>query len=136
MIFVDTGAWYALESPDDRNHRPAAAFLRELSKGRLGAMVTTDYVLDETLTLLSLRFGAAAATIFLAKIRESESVDVVWVGEQAFWEAAKLLEERPDKKWSFTDCTSFVAMRSLNVDSAFTFDDNFQQAGFKMLPGE
>jgi predicted nucleic acid-binding protein len=69
-------------------------------------------------------------------IRESESVDVVWIGEHAFWEAAKLMEERLDKRWSFTDCTSFVAMRSLNVGSAFTFDDNFQQAGFKMLPGE
>jgi predicted nucleic acid-binding protein len=46
------------------------------------------------------------------------------------------MEERSDKRWSFTDCTSFVAMRSLSVDSAFTFDANFQQAGFKMLPGE
>jgi len=136
MIFVDTGAWYALESPDDRNHRPAAAFLRELSKGRLGAMVTTDFVLDETLTLLSMRFGVAAAIRFLAKIRESESVDVIWIGEQAFWEAAKLMEERPDKRWSFTDCTSFVAMRSLSVDQAFAFDDNFLQAGFKKLPEE
>jgi predicted nucleic acid-binding protein len=136
MIFVDTGAWYALESPDDRNHRGAAAFLRELSKGRLGAMVTTDYVLDETLTLLSLRFGAAAASRFLIKIRESESVDIVWIGEHAFWEAAKLMEERVDKRWSFTDCTSFIAMRSLGLDSAFTFDDNFQQAGFKKLPGD
>ncbi len=98
-------------------------------------MVTTDYVLDETLTLLSLRFGAAAATRFLAKIRESESVDIIWVGEHAFWEGAKLMEERHDKKWSFTDCTSFIAMRSLNVSSAFTFDRNFEQAGFEVLPG-
>ncbi len=136
MIFVDTGAWYALESPDDRNHRAAMAFLRELSKGRLGTMVTTDYVLDETMTLLSMKFGAAAASRFLAKVRESESVDVIWVGEQAFWEAAKLLEERGDKRWSFTDCTSFVAMRGLNVESAFVFDVNFKQAGFKVLPEE
>jgi predicted nucleic acid-binding protein len=44
--------------------------------------------------------------------------------------------ERFDNMWTFTDCTSFVAMRSLNVGSAFTFDDSPQQAGFKMLPGE
>ena len=134
MIFVDTGAWYALECPPDRNHRAATVFLKELAKGRLGALVTTDYVLDETLTLLSLRFGGATATKFLAKIRDSESVQVVWIGEEAFWEAAKLMEERKDKRWSFTDCTSFVAMRNLSVESAFTFDENFRQAGFKRHP--
>lgn len=98
-------------------------------------MVTTDYVLDETLTLLALRFGASAAARFIDKIRDSESVDIIWVGEHAFWDAVKLLEERSDKRWSFTDCTSFIAMRSLNVTSAFTFDSNFSQAGFEVLPG-
>ena len=136
MIFVDTGAWYALECPPDRNHRNATAFLKELAKGRLGALVTTDYVLDEALTLLLLRFGAATAARFLTKIRDSESVQIVWIGEEAFWEATKLMEERQDKRWSFTDCTSFVAMRNLGVDTAFAFDGNFQQAGFKMLPGD
>jgi predicted nucleic acid-binding protein len=37
------------------------------------------------------------------------------------------------KKWSFTDCTSFVTMRELRIADAFTSDRHFLQAGFTPL---
>jgi len=58
----------------------------------------------------------------------------VWIDSLIFNDALKILKERQDKKWSFTGCTSFVIMSQLNVKEAFTFDQNFEQAGFMRLP--
>ena len=51
MIFVDTGAWYASLVPIDPNHEKAVAWLTT----NRSPLVTTDYVIDETLTLLRAR---------------------------------------------------------------------------------
>lgn len=39
-----------------------------------------------------------------------------------------------DKGYSFTDCTSFVAMRELKLKAALTTDRHFRQMGFVVLP--
>jgi predicted nucleic acid-binding protein len=44
-----------------------------------------------------------------------------------------LYEERPDKRWTLTDCTSFVVMEEENLAEALTGDRHFQQAGFTAL---
>jgi predicted nucleic acid-binding protein len=38
-----------------------------------------------------------------------------------------------DKKWSLTDCTSFVVMREMGITEALTGDTHFEQAGFVAL---
>ncbi len=134
MIFVDTSAWYALEVEDDENHASAMAFRKELREGRYGALLTSDYILDEAITLLRVRKGAEPSFRFADKVLRSRSVSIVWIDSFIFKEALKLLKERPDKKWSFTDCTSFVIMNQLNVNEALAFDQNFEQAGFTRLP--
>ena len=53
MIFVDTGAWIALEDKRDINHNIAMHFKTELINNKI-RLVTTDYILDETLTLMSI----------------------------------------------------------------------------------
>jgi len=134
MIFVDTSAWYALEVEDDENHAFAMTFREELRVGRYGALLTSDYVLDEVITLLRLKRGAEPSLRFADKVLRSRSISLIWIDRLIFDEALKLLKERPDKKWSFTDCTSFVIMNQLSVNDAFAFDQNFEQAGFARLP--
>jgi hypothetical protein len=51
MIFVDTGAWFASVVPWDANHAAAVAWLGQNRE----ILITTDYILDETLTLLRVR---------------------------------------------------------------------------------
>jgi predicted nucleic acid-binding protein len=45
-----------------------------------------------------------------------------------------LFRNRPDKNWSFTDCTSFVVMEEYQMEVAFTLDKHFRQAGFQVKP--
>ncbi len=140
MIFVDTGAWYASEAYDDENHERATAFLKkDLATNKYGALVTSDYILDETLTLLRSRKGASAALGFATKIKKSKSVELVWIDKELFDKALEELskfdsEERKQRDYSFTDCTSFTIMRDLSISTAFTFDNHFQKAGFRLAP--
>jgi len=44
------------------------------------------------------------------------------------------MKETKEKHWSFTDFTSFLVMKQMNTTNAFGFDQNFEQAGFMLLP--
>ena len=52
MIFVDTGAWFALLLPQDKNHARARQIRNQ---ERAHALVTSTYVLEELFTLLRMR---------------------------------------------------------------------------------
>ncbi|MFZ1024486.1 MAG: type II toxin-antitoxin system VapC family toxin [Thermoplasmata archaeon] len=135
MIFVDSSAWIALLDQRDGFHRQAREFQRDLLGGIHGRLVTTDYVLDEAVTYLRLRGPAPLVGAFRDIVRASESVQVVWTTPDRFWTAWDTLLGRPDKRWSLTDCLSFVTMKSLGIRLAFGFDSDFRQAGFELLPG-
>lgn len=51
MVFVDTGAWFAFFVPSDPQH----AIVRQWLEGNDEPLVTSDYCVDETLTLLLAR---------------------------------------------------------------------------------
>src|SRR2546430_8147068 len=98
-------------------------------------LVFSDYVFDETVTALVARakrheLASAAGHAML----ESKNLRLVRVDSPAFAAAWKLFVRRSDKRWSFTDCTSFVLMENLGIRKALTFDANFRQAGFATFP--
>jgi predicted nucleic acid-binding protein len=134
MIFVDASAWYALLAEKDTHHPEAEEFFAEVGKGRFGAPLTTDYVLDETFTLLRLRWGVGPVRRLAELLRRSPTVRRVRIGEASFEASLDLMLSHGDKKWSFTDCSSFVTMREAGVTRAFTLDHNFAEAGFEVLP--
>ncbi|MFZ2603853.1 MAG: nucleic acid-binding protein, partial [Candidatus Omnitrophota bacterium] len=49
---------------------------------------------------------------------------------QAAWE---LYQKYKDKMFSFTDVTSFVIMKDINIKKAFAFDREFVQAGIELI---
>lgn len=134
MIFIDTSAWYAVEVADDVNHEAACKFLAKIASGKHGTAITTDYILDETLTLLRSRRDLASASDFIDKIRNSKSIRVFWIDEGLFEKALDVFRKSDHKLWSFTDCTSFALMHDLSVSEAFTFDSHFKEAAFQALP--
>src|SRR5262245_32879150 len=125
-VFVDTSALYALFMAADSRHREAVAILRALNRGR-ASLVTSDLVLVEAYVLVHARAGRAGLLAFRHVIRQSAWLQCV--AAQAAHEAAawELLEQRPDKEYSYVDAMSFVVMRALGVERAFTFDARFAQ---------
>ena len=61
-VFVDTSAWYASIAPTDTNHSAATAWLNQNTL----PLLTTDYIVDETLTLLRAR-GESSRAIALGE---------------------------------------------------------------------
>jgi predicted nucleic acid-binding protein len=132
-LLVDTAGWMACADGSDPAHGKAcAARDAALDAGRL--LVTTDYVVDETLTLVRVRLGIAAAETWWAQIEGSSRVRHEAIDALRAEKARALFFRQRDKDYSFTDCTSFVVMRELRLKQALTTDRHFRQAGFLVLP--
>jgi uncharacterized protein len=125
MIFVDTGAWFATLVPDDEFHPAAAEFMGANQE----PLVTTDYVLDELLTLLKARGHPVRGEVFLQQVLEGNVTRLEWVAEDDFVQAFLIYQQYRDKSWSFTDCVSFVVIRRLAIKKTFAFDEHFKQFG-------
>ena len=125
MIFVDTGGWFASVVPWDGAHQQATSWLAQ-NRERL---VTTDYVLDETLTLLR-RKNEPQLALQLGKQLMSDSIaTLVYLSEDEIKSSWLVFQQFQDKDWSFTDCTSKVFMETHGITQAFSFDQHFRQFG-------
>ncbi len=135
-IFVDTGAWAALNNKRDRLHSDAAAENKKLLDERC-FYITSDYVLDETYTLLLYDTGHKRAVEFGKEIRflhKKKKIGIVNVTEILLENAWNLFVKYSDKEFSFTDCTSFAIMDQMNIKEVFSFDRHFEQYGFVRFP--
>ena len=131
LIFADTGAWYAFVDKSDAHHVAASQFVQNLTT----PLVTSTYILDETVTLIKLHVGHSAAVRFGESLRQQQIARLVKITEQDEDRAWEIFVRHHDKEFSFTDCTSFALMERLQVDTAFAFDDHFRQYGrFVVVP--
>jgi predicted nucleic acid-binding protein len=131
--FVDTGYLVALEAADDQHHAAALRHWRALMQTR-PQLVTTSFVLDEVATFFNSRGRHAKAVEIGERLLESPSVQLVHVDEDLFAAAWSYFRRRGDKRFSLTDCVSFVVMERLGIAAALAFDAHFVQAGFRTLP--
>lgn len=131
-IFMGANGWIALNSKRDQLHDAAVRLNKKLLQDG-HHYLTTNFVLDETYTGLLTKVGHFAAVDFGEKIRASHSVQIIHVSEEMEEEGWRLFKQHTDKGFSFTDCTSFVAMRILKITDAFTNDHHFEQMRFAVL---
>lgn len=132
QTFVDTSGFYALLVGHDDMHHRASRLLRAARHTR-ATFVTTDHVLDETLTLFVARDHRNLVAPFLQATLRSSACRIEWTDEERFSKAVAFMEKHADHAWSFTDCLSFVVMTDLGLRDALTKDIHFDQAGFVAL---
>ena len=132
-VFVDTGGWMACADRADPAHVACtAARDATLEAGRF--LITTDFVVDETLTLIRFRLGLTAADAWWQQIDGSARLRWERIENDRFERSRNLFFQYRDKDLSFTDCTSFTVMRHARIKRAFTFDQHFRQYGYSTLP--
>jgi uncharacterized protein len=131
-VFIDTSGFYAFLSMDDDSHGRAAEYLRAAAAKRI-RFVTTDYVLDETATLLKARGQDMLLAPFFNHIFASNGCRVLWTDSDRFRQALRFFLKHSDQPWSFTDCLSFCIMKDAGVREALTKDSHFTAAGFIVL---
>jgi uncharacterized protein len=93
------------------------------------ALATTDYVFDELLTLLKLRESYRVAIAAGDALWQQRVARIEYVTSEDIARAWEEFKQYRDKGWSFTDCTSKVIMKRLQIAQAFAFDSHFEQFG-------
>lgn len=136
-IFIDTSAWVAIENKRDIHYKESIQFKEEI-KNKHFRLYTSNYVLDETYTLLLANIGYEKTIEFIKRIKLLKNKGLLFVTQvtDEIEEAAYLIFEKfnKDKFWSFTDCTSKAIMEILDITQVFSFDKNFEQMGFERRP--
>ena len=127
-VFVDTSYFIARMQASDQWHRAAV----EADDPTLD-LVTSNDVINETITLLRVRGFLSLALDFLREIRAGSDIHVVYVDAAIQAEAWDLYARFAGLKASGVDCTSFAMMRRLGIRKAFTFDQHFRAAGFGIV---
>ena len=127
--FVDTSAWYALVSSDDRFHDSAISTFSELELN--GEVWTNSYVVVEMLALLRRRRGFAFAKNFVDLI--GHGVNIAWIGPSEHERAWNAFASREGAGLSLVDWTVLLAAKD-NNSQVFTFDAGFVREGAKVVP--
>ncbi len=129
-LFVDTSAWYAFLNRRDPSHAAVAEVLRAWE----GRLLLTDYVFDELVTLVRARVGHDLAVRAGQELRSGNLAALVALEPRDLELAWQQFCREADKDYSFTDCSSFAAMKRLRLTHAAAVDAHFRQAGFVSLP--
>ena len=125
LTFVDTGVWYASVVPSDPRH----VDVMNWHHSNNWPLVTTDYVIDETLTLLRARGERTRAEQMGRWFFDLSGVAIEFLAESDIRRAWEIFRQFGDKDWSFTDCTSKAVIDRLHVKRALTFDRHFAEFG-------
>ena len=131
-IFVDTSGWVALFVENDRNHKKARSTFENLKLLR-AVLYTSDYVIDETLTTILTRGNHRESVMAGEALLNSQLIRIIPVYPAHFKTAWEAYKRYKDKKFSFTDVTSFSIMKDASIQKAFSFDSDFSQSGFELL---
>jgi uncharacterized protein len=125
MVFVDTGAWFAKFLPGDPEHARVQAWFDETDE----PLITTDYCIDETLTLFLARKRLSRALVAGRTFFRRDIADIHFVTQDQIHRAWILFQQRAAAGWSFTDCTSKVVIDDLGIRTAAALDEHFRQFG-------
>ena len=129
-IYVDTSAFYALLDRSDQHHKQASKLWPALLDDNV-TLITSNYVVSETVGLLQNRIGFKAVKLWYRDVLGI--LDVWWVDAKAHGRAYDLWLNLGLKGLSLIDCVSFVTMHHHDIEKAFCFKPRFAEHGFDLL---
>lgn len=140
-LFIDTWGWLTLRDQSESQHTVVKEYYQRLHD-KQSEFITSDYILDETFTLLFRRLPftkAIESMHLLDKAIELGKLQLENVNSQRFKRAEEIRIQFQDKpKISFTDLTSMVIMSELDIQAILTEDQHFSHVGmnFQLVPLE
>ncbi len=128
-VCADTYYWLALINPRDQAHQEALTLSQSLSE----PLLTTAWVLTEVGDAMCDPVNRPTFVRLMVDIANDPQTTVIAAEQSWFDRGLALFAARLDKKWSLTDCISFVVMQDMALTDALTGDGDFVQAGFRKL---
>ena len=129
-VFADTSALYALLDKRGMENQRASKLWKTLHQSD-SVVVSSNYVVVETITLLQRRLGFEAAKEF----QESfvPLLTVYFVNQELHQKGMEIFLQEARRNLSLVDCISFELMKQLGLRKAFAFDKHFVEQGFELL---
>ncbi|TAK53064.1 MAG: PIN domain-containing protein [Bacteroidetes bacterium] len=138
-VFVDTWGWIAITDEHDSYHKEATRIYRTSVMIKGNIIVTSDFVLMETISFLRLSLGHSRTIQWIKTLIDKSSKGLVQVVacDRLLWRKALDLLEKYDDKTdiSFVDFTAFVIMMQYDILEVFSGDTHFEHVnlGFRLL---
>ena len=130
-LLADTSALLALALRDDQYHGAAVGFVQQNAHARF---VVTELIVAEVAARVRALAGAGRAVDLARSLLDSRRYEVIFVDADLLRGALDQLARFADKRLSLADCASFEVMERLQLASAFSFDRDFRDCGFAMVP--
>jgi predicted nucleic acid-binding protein len=138
-VFIDTWGWLAIGHQRDPFHKEVVEYYQKLQEDKI-RIYTSDYILDETITLLFRREKYEDAVKFMGGIFQSSERGYIIIDKinaprfSSAWELRKSFKDKP--LISFTDITTMVIMQERGIKYILTKDDHFKHVGmgFQIVP--
>ncbi len=130
-VFVDSSVFISIWDKDDSNHKIALDKASKL-QGDKDILITSNIVVSEVLTVLSMKLGIEKANKFGDYI-VSEKLKVIFIDKDIHDEAFDIFKRRTSKNLSFFDCTSFALIREFRIDKVFSFDKDYKKYKFDLV---
>ena len=129
-VFFDTSAFLAILNKDDAKHQSAKKFWGELLYSE-NILITSNYVLVESFSLIQRRLGLESVRVFQEDILPL--INIEWIDKAMHEAGISALLTASRKKLSLVDCVSFEVMRNLGIKKVFAFDPHFEEQGFEVI---
>jgi predicted nucleic acid-binding protein len=127
--FIDTGAFLAIADKSDTFHELSATAYQKLVEQKT-ILYTSNYIIDETITLIRARVNHNAAVAFIKGLDDSD-ITILHITEKDECSAKEIFIKYKDKAFSYTDCTSFTLIDKYSIDATLSLDEHFSQYGYK-----
>jgi uncharacterized protein len=128
-VFADAFYFVARLNRHDQHHERVLKFSRDFR----AHLLTSDWVLMEVADALAESECRGRVRDFILHLRGTAACEIVPASRELLDRALDLYHQHADKRWTLTDCVSFVIMRERKVTGALTGDRHFEQAGFAAL---
>ena len=129
-LFIDSSALFAWGAEDSIE---ACAIKEFLLENRF-PLFTTNFVLAETISLITKRVGKSKGISFGKQLLSSSILRFIMVDEDLQKKAWDLYASYKDKDFDLIDATSFVYCRKQKIKEVITLDQHFSQMGFTVFP--
>jgi predicted nucleic acid-binding protein len=128
-VFADTFYFLAVLNRRDPAHQAALVFYGDPALH----FVTTEWILTEVADATAAPDLRSGFQELFETLEQDIQVSIIESSHGLFHHGLTLYFDRPDKKWSLTDCISFAVMKDEGLTEALTGDHDFEQAGFTAL---
>jgi len=124
LIFLDSSVIIAYKNADDINHKKAWDIFHNISKGKYGKAVISEFILSEVTTVLALKINLDAAVEVGNVLLDAREIEIMKASD-VFERAWEIFRDQGNTNFSFVDTSILACMELGNIKRIATFDKDF-----------